>query len=137
VLSVAICRRERYSSSGLRPHRTRHEEHQDGVGIDFDIRARPRTLFVSRPLAPGPIDLDEMTLPGVVAWQPLNIRKPHDQSRLADHRLPSLEPTQSVCKVALIALASLLRLALQFRYPRLDALDRDGLRRFPCVGTNQ
>src|SRR5258708_3582527 len=72
------------SSSNLRLPRARHKEHQDGIGIGFDIRSWPRTLFVSRPLAPRPIDLDEMALPDVVAWQPLNVRKLHDRSRLAN-----------------------------------------------------
>lgn len=36
-----------------------------------------RELFVGRPLAPGPIDVDEMTFTDVAARQSLNIRKPH------------------------------------------------------------
>src|SRR5258708_6292449 len=88
-----------FSCSGSRLPRARHEEHQDGVTVDFDIRAWPRTLFVCRPIAPRPIDLDEMTLPDVAAWQPRYIRELHDQSRLAIRDLPSLQPAQSVCKV--------------------------------------
>src|SRR5258706_16027375 len=81
-----------YSCNSLRFARARHEEHQDGVGIGFDIRAWSRTLFVCRPLGPRPIDLDEMTLPDVAAGQPRRDRKSHPQPLLVILDLPSLAP---------------------------------------------